>query len=66
MFKLVGKKYAKEIAGKVESLTLDALNKYNPQEASTEEATEQLTKISGRRKALFIGINYEGQKGELK
>lgn len=66
MFKLVGKKYAKEIAGKVESLTLDALNKYNPQEASTEEATEQLTKISGKRKALFIGINYEGQKGELK
>lgn len=66
MFKIVGKQYAKEVAEKVEKMTLDALNKRNPQEVTTEETTEKLHKISGRRKALFIGINYVGQKNELK
>jgi hypothetical protein len=66
MFKKVGKQYAKEVAEKVEKMTLDALNKRNPQEFTTEETTEQLHKISGRRKALFIGINYVGQKNALK
>jgi hypothetical protein len=66
MFKKLGKQYAKEVAEKVEKMTLEALNKHNPQEVTTEETNEQLHKISGRRKALFIGINYVGQKNELQ
>lgn len=66
MFKQLGKKYAKDVAEKVEAMTLEVLNKHNPQEVTTVTTTEQLSKISGRRKALFIGINYVGQKGELK
>lgn len=66
MLKQMGRKYAKEVADKIEAITLEALNKHNPQEVTTQETTEQLHKISGRRKALFIGINYVGQKGELK
>eukprot|EP00535_Pseudo-nitzschia_heimii_P003180 CAMPEP_0197174868 /NCGR_PEP_ID=MMETSP1423-20130617/1226_1 /TAXON_ID=476441 /ORGANISM="Pseudo-nitzschia heimii, Strain UNC1101" /LENGTH=352 /DNA_ID=CAMNT_0042623869 /DNA_START=131 /DNA_END=1188 /DNA_ORIENTATION=+ len=66
MFKQLGKQFASEMADKVEALTLDALNKRNPQEVYTEQTTENLHKINGKRKALFIGINYVGQKGELK
>ena len=33
---------------------------------STEKATETLGRVTGRRRALFIGINYYGQRGELK
>ena len=66
MFKQLGKQFAGDIAEKVEALALDALNKHNPTQAQTEEATENLQKINGKRKALFIGINYFGQRGELK
>jgi len=66
MFQKLGRKYAKDVADKVEEMTLDALNKRNPQEVTTEKTTETLHKISGRRKALFIGINYVGQQNELK
>jgi len=31
-----------------------------------EKPTEKLGQITGKRKALFIGINYVGQKGELR
>ena len=64
----VGKKYAKAAGQKVEELTLNALNEHAPQEAKTKEIAtrEKLHKISGKRKALFIGINYVGQKNELK
>ena len=65
-FKKLGKTYAKEIGGMVESMALDVLNKHNPQEITTEETTEKLHNITGKRKALFIGINYVGQKNELK
>ena len=34
--------------------------------AATEQATETLGSVTGKRKALFIGINYFGQKGELR
>jgi hypothetical protein len=44
MFKKLGKQYAKEVAEKVEKMTLEALNKHNPQEVTTEETTEQLHK----------------------
>lgn len=66
MFKKLGKNLAKDMADKVEAITLEALNKHNPQQVHTEETTEDLHKITGKRKALFIGINYTGQKGELK
>lgn len=66
MFKKLGKQFAGQIADQIEEMTLDALNKRNPQQVQTEETTDDLSKISGRRKALFIGINYVGQKGELK
>ena len=65
----IGKKYAAQVADKVEAMTLEALNERNPQEhnnSASEKTTEKLHMISGRRKALFIGINYVGQKNELK
>jgi len=66
MFKQFKGKYAKEVAKQVESMTLDVLNKVNPQGKTEVETTEHLHKLNGRRKALFIGINYVGQKGELR
>mmetsp|Transcript_18008 Transcript_18008/g.19796 ORF Transcript_18008/g.19796 Transcript_18008/m.19796 type:complete len:367 (-) Transcript_18008:27-1127(-) len=70
----VGKKYAATVADKIEELTLNALNEHNPQDnknsgtpsKSVTRTTDKLHKINGRRRALFIGINYVGQKGELK
>eukprot|EP00531_Pseudo-nitzschia_arenysensis_P015269 CAMPEP_0116134816 /NCGR_PEP_ID=MMETSP0329-20121206/10853_1 /TAXON_ID=697910 /ORGANISM="Pseudo-nitzschia arenysensis, Strain B593" /LENGTH=357 /DNA_ID=CAMNT_0003629563 /DNA_START=155 /DNA_END=1228 /DNA_ORIENTATION=- len=65
MKKLKGK-YAKEVAKQVEEMTLNVLNEVNPQAKTEEATTESLHLINGRRKALFIGINYVGQKGELR
>ena len=80
----LGKKYAGDVANKVEELTLKNLNERYPQKntdtsnsssSSTKnkvlsnsgnKTTEKLHKISGRRRAVFIGINYIGQKNELK
>ncbi len=66
MFKKLKGQYAKEVAKQVEAMTLDVLNQVNPQTSAEAEATESLHRISGNRKALFIGINYKGQKGELR
>ena len=80
----LGKKYAGDVANKVEELTLKNLNERYPQQDtdtsnssssssnnkvlgnSGNKTTEKLHKISGRRRAVFIGINYIGQKNELK
>jgi hypothetical protein len=84
----IGKKYAGDVANKVEELTLNALNERNPPSQDTNgsgtssssggksnnkaaiggsnKTTEKLHKISGRRRAVFIGINYIGQKNALK
>ena len=80
----LGKKYAGDVANKVEELTLKNLNERYPQQNtdnsnssssssnnkvlsnSGNKTTEKLHKISGRRRAVFIGINYIGQKNELK
>jgi len=64
MFGTHGKKYAEQIAGKLEKACGSYLSSKAPQ--STEEATEQMSRVTGRRRALFIGINYTGQKGELR
>jgi len=74
MFGQAGKKYAAAVADKLEELTLNALNEHNPQDnnnsgttsKSAGNTTDKLHKINGRRRALFIGINYVGQKSELK
>ena len=73
MFGKLGKQYAAQVADKIEEMTLDALNERRPpQEHNTKsggasaKTTEKLHKINGRRKAVFIGINYVGQKNELK
>ena len=66
MFKQLKKQYAKEISKQVEKISLDVLNQVNPQKKTEEQTTENLGQLSGRRKALFIGINYVGQQGELK
>ena len=66
MLKKLGKQYAREIAQKVEEVTLQALNEHNPQNVTTEETTEKLHTITGKRKALYIGINYVGQKNALR
>ena len=56
--------YANFVGSHVESLVEDALSKRNA--TKTEKPTERLGTISGKRKGLFIGINYFGQKGELR
>mmetsp|Transcript_41764 Transcript_41764/g.87649 ORF Transcript_41764/g.87649 Transcript_41764/m.87649 type:complete len:346 (+) Transcript_41764:294-1331(+) len=64
MFGANGKKYADVIASKLEKAVGDHLSSKAPQ--STESATERMGKVTGKRRALFIGINYFGQKGELR
>mmetsp|Transcript_16322 Transcript_16322/g.39051 ORF Transcript_16322/g.39051 Transcript_16322/m.39051 type:complete len:346 (-) Transcript_16322:138-1175(-) len=64
MFGKAGKKYADKIAGQLEKAVGQHLASSTPQ--STEQATESLGRVTGRRRALFIGINYYGQKGELR
>ena len=64
MFGKAGKAFADQIAGHVEKALGDHLAAKTPQ--STERATEKLGSVTGRRRALFIGINYFGQKGELR
>ncbi|KAL3810103.1 hypothetical protein ACHAXA_010927 [Cyclostephanos tholiformis] len=64
MFGKAGKMYADQIASQLESCCGKVLTSNTPQ--STEKATETLGKVHGRRRALFVGINYFGQKGELR
>jgi hypothetical protein len=64
MFGKAGKKYADQVASQLESRLQKSLTSKTPQ--STEQATETLGKVHGRRRALFVGINYFGQKGELR
>lgn len=67
MFRKLGGAVAREIiSNKVEERTLDALNRRNPAKRTEVQTTEMLNKIDGKRKALFIGINYIGQRGELR
>ena len=64
MFGKVGKQFASQVGDAVEDLVGQHLASKNP--GRTEKATETLAKVHGTRKALFIGINYKGQKGELR
>ncbi|KAL9187784.1 hypothetical protein ACHAXT_006162 [Thalassiosira profunda] len=64
MFGNAGKAFAGQIASHVESAVSQCLAAKTPQ--STERATESLGKVHGTRKALFVGINYYGQQGELR
>jgi len=64
MFDKLGKQYAGVIADKVEVAVNEHFEKNNP--TKTEHATETIGRVSGKRRALFIGINYFGQRGELK
>eukprot|EP00531_Pseudo-nitzschia_arenysensis_P015276 CAMPEP_0116156398 /NCGR_PEP_ID=MMETSP0329-20121206/22812_1 /TAXON_ID=697910 /ORGANISM="Pseudo-nitzschia arenysensis, Strain B593" /LENGTH=357 /DNA_ID=CAMNT_0003653481 /DNA_START=96 /DNA_END=1169 /DNA_ORIENTATION=+ len=67
MFREIARERAKaKVFKNVEKRTLDALNKRNPGKTTVIETTETLNKITGSRKALFIGINYIGQRGELR
>lgn len=64
MFGKAGRQFAEQIAGQIERKVGEHLNSKSPQ--STESATETMGDVTGRRRALFIGINYYGQKGELR
>jgi uncharacterized caspase-like protein len=66
MFGSLGKQFAGDIASHVQSAVSSHLDKRSREKGSTEKATESLGQVTGRRKALFIGINYYGQNGELK
>eukprot|EP00531_Pseudo-nitzschia_arenysensis_P015188 CAMPEP_0116132162 /NCGR_PEP_ID=MMETSP0329-20121206/9401_1 /TAXON_ID=697910 /ORGANISM="Pseudo-nitzschia arenysensis, Strain B593" /LENGTH=358 /DNA_ID=CAMNT_0003626659 /DNA_START=96 /DNA_END=1172 /DNA_ORIENTATION=- len=67
MFREIARERAKaKVFKNVEKRTLNALNKRNPGKTTVIETTETLNKITGSRKALFIGINYIGQRGELR
>ncbi|CAB9520915.1 Metacaspase-1 [Seminavis robusta] len=65
MFGKTGKQYAGFISNQVENLLGDHLSKKG-NKTSIETPTEKLGQVTGKRKALFIGINYYGQKGELR
>lgn len=62
--KLATKRYAREISNQVENVLGGVLGKKLGNR--TETPKEVLGDISGKRRALFIGINYFGQKGELR
>ena len=64
MFGNLGKLYSDQIVSQLESCCGNVLTSNAPQ--STEQATETLGKVHGHRRALFVGINYVGQKGELR
>lgn len=64
MFGRDAKRYASKISGQVEKMLGDHLSKGSSNK--TETPREQLGTVQGKRKALFIGINYFGQKGELR
>jgi len=67
MFGKLGKKFADQIGDKVDEACGQYLaSKNGDGDAKIEKATETLSAISGKRKALFIGINYKGQQGELR
>ena len=66
MFGSLGKQFAGDVASQLQKRLGDHLSKKSREKGGTEEATESLGQVTGRRKALFIGINYYGQNGELK
>lgn len=69
MFGQLGRQFADQIGEKVEMACGQYLASQNGGDENsnrTETATESLGSITGRRKALFIGINYTGQQGELR
>ena len=66
MFGSLGKKFANDIANQVQQKVGEHLSNKARENGSTEQATESLGQVTGRRKALFIGINYYGQNGELR
>jgi len=65
MFGKAGKQYAGMISGQVENLLGDHLGKKG-NKTTTETPTDQMNRVTGKRKCLFIGINYYGQNGELR
>lgn len=71
MFGQLGKQFADQIGEKVEQACGQYLASKNGDGDAdgggrTEKATDTLGDITGRRRALFIGINYTGQQGELR
>jgi len=65
MFGKLGKQFAGQISEKIEgAVGAHLTSKDNGNR--TEKATDALSKVHGRRKALFVGINYKGQRGELR
>ena len=60
----LGKQFAGDIAKQVEKGLGEYMNSKGPKK--TERATESLGTVHGHRRALFVGINYFGQNGELK
>ena len=66
MFGRLGKQYADEISAQVQQKLGEHLFNIARENGQAEEANEKLGQVTGRRKALFIGINYYGQKGELR
>jgi hypothetical protein len=66
MFGTQAMQYAGLISQKVEELVADHLAKKEGTKVTKETPTGQLGQVTGRRKALFIGINYTGQQGELR
>lgn len=65
MFGGKGKKYAGFVSQHVESMLGEHLSKKDGK-STKETPTEKLGQVTGKRRALFIGINYKGQKGELR
>ena len=63
MFAKLQKQYASQVGDAIGGLVA---SKLGTGESATEKPVEDLNAITGKRKALFIGINYFGTQSELK
>lgn len=66
MFGKLGKQYAAQLGDAIEGLANSKLPGAAEGSRGIEKPAESLTTITGKRKALFIGINYFGTQSELR
>ena len=66
MFGKLGKQYASQVGDAIEGLVNSKLSGGEGARSATEKPVEALTTLNGKRKALFIGINYFGTQSELR
>lgn len=66
MFGKLGKQYASQIGDAIEGIVNAKLSEGNDLNRTAEKPEEKLSHVNGKRRALFIGINYFGTQSELR